>query len=674
MGILNFFRGNNNTEVITDLKSKVTELEGAIQKSALNSSLVGVIGNNFITLGTDKDDYYKKNYMVYRSVNLLSESIASLPLKLYKGENELPIDFTFPNGFSMVRPNPQMSLNELLYTTCIYLFFRGEYINQIITNDGPFRLVPINPKKIERYGKSGAWKYNRKIIIQPEELIYSPLFDPDGGRGLSPIEVVQAELENDASASNYSTKFFDNFCKVGGTLTDKDGKATRADMEALVSQFNMAHQSKEKAYKTLGLPSGISYQEMAQTLKEMEFLESRKDIRDKILIVLGIHKSLVGVTDQVNRSVAEEAGRQLWSQTLKPAARRLQEEYNRQLFNRYFPGYRCEFDFSQVKELQESMESVLKQADEYRKLGYTTNEINDHFKLGMEEISDPIGNTRFVPNYLVPFDDMFIGDVDAKNYTTNEDKIISIIEKTDIQVKRNNNYINSYNRVQRTISKKMHGKFGRYFATQLGKVLSIVKGEKAEGIDINVLLSTIQNLLEKEKQTLLSLTKPLYADGSVEATKLALTTINSTSRVAANEAIVEAMTNKITGINNYTYKLIRNEVKLSVEAGETVAGLSKRITRVYKFNSARSKTIARTESANLVNRTTFATYDKEGVKKKQWGATMDAATRDTHAINGGMEPVDMNFVYPNGMSYPGDPVGGAGEVVNCRCCLIPVVV
>ena len=55
--------------------------------------------------------------------------------------------------------------------------------------------------------------------------------------------------------------------------------------------------------------------------------------------------------------------------------------------------------------------------------------------------------------------------------------------------------------------------------------------------------------------------------------------------------------------------------------------------------------------------------------EKVWLATNDARTRDTHRqLDGQVVPVDADFIV-NGkqMSKPGDPRGGAREVVNCRC-------
>ena len=54
---------------------------------------------------------------------------------------------------------------------------------------------------------------------------------------------------------------------------------------------------------------------------------------------------------------------------------------------------------------------------------------------------------------------------------------------------------------------------------------------------------------------------------------------------------------------------------------------------------------------------------------KQWDSTLDAKTRDSHAqVDGEIKEIDEKF--SNGLMFPGDPSGGAAEVVNCRCALL----
>ena len=87
----------------------------------------------------------------------------------------------------------------------------------------------------------------------------------------------------------------------------------------------------------------------------------------------------------------------------------------------------------------------------------------------------------------------------------------------------------------------------------------------------------------------------------------------------------------------------------------------------------RAMTIARTEGHRIqVQGTMDACYkarDKGADVVKQWDATLDDSTRESHvAVDGQIRELDKPF--SNGLMFPGDPGGGAAEVVNCRCALL----
>ena len=489
-----FKRGDANIEVVSELQEKVSSLEAAIDKSALADSLGYVSGSNYYEYNLQNTSKaYKDNYTVYRGINILADMVAQLPMRLYRGDRELPIDFVFPNGFSMSKPNPSMSLNELLYKSAIYYFFHGEFINHIV-QDGILRLEVVNPKNIHR-NPDGSWRLNKNnsmnIIVQKDQLIYNPLFDPTithyntvMDRGLSPIDVVRAEVAADSSAGKYITKFFKNYGQVGGTLMDKDGGSSKEEMQRTTSEFNTIHQSENNAYKTIGLSGGIEYRELSQTMREMQFLDSRKDIRDKILAVLGIHKALFGVTDQVNRSVMEEATKLVWTQTLKPKAIRIQEKYNQQFFNVYLPGYYVKFDFTEIKELQDSMENILKQCVEFKKLGYTTNEINSHFGLKMPPIQDEIGDMRFVPIYLKPLEALIPAPV--KEVPPAEKKALEKAADLLSEIEES-----------KPDTKEFKSKMKTYLFKQRKKVLSVINNSDSIIKDLEVLFDKDQTELNE---------------------------------------------------------------------------------------------------------------------------------------------------------------------------------
>lgn len=649
---------------------------------SLNSSLSGIVGNQWRTLLLKKqDNAYSTNYIIHRCINILAENGASLPMRLYHNDKLMEEGFIIPQHgrFNIQQPHPKMSMNQLIYEGLVYKYYRGEFMI-FIDIEGRLTLESVNPslmkiKTKDKMGNISVWRWNRKLDIKVEELIYDKIFNPDGLRGISLVDIVEDELINDLAAQQYNTKFFENFARIGGTLYDKNGEITPTQMETLVKEFNQTHQSSEEAYKTLGLPQGIEYKEFAQTMKEMEFLESRKDIRDRILSLFGIHKSVFGVTDNVDRAVADAAKSSLWTETLRPTMLGIQECFNTQLFNPYFPGYKCKFDFSDVAVLQESQTEILSRAKTLHELGYTTNEINQLLRLGMDDITDLVGEMRFVPQALIPVDELISEPIseppDKKvvNIVNNIDKAITILDETETKTKSNTIYRNKYNKLRRSAEKQIFSKLGRFFSKQLGKVLSTIKTNKSiDKINETAILTAIKNLLETEKDVMVEFVKPLYEDGSLTASKLALNTLKIKEIPKISQHAVDSGLSRIRGINNYTYKLIRKQIKEAIAGGETINQMSKRMQNVYKFNKSRARTIARTESGSIMNTTAHDTYIKHGVEKHTW----TGGERESHAAQDGIT-IAMGKPFPNGQIYPGDGTMGPGENVNCRCTVAPHV-
>ncbi|MDY0144045.1 MAG: phage minor head protein, partial [Bacteroidales bacterium] len=101
---------------------------------------------------------------------------------------------------------------------------------------------------------------------------------------------------------------------------------------------------------------------------------------------------------------------------------------------------------------------------------------------------------------------------------------------------------------------------------------------------------------------------------------------------------------------------------------------AKRVLAVYELRiNSSSKTIARTEVLSANNAGTVFGYKQSGVvEKKEWLATPDGRTRDSHSdMNGEVVLVDKDF--SNGLEFPGDPSGAPEEIINCRCTTIPVI-
>lgn len=99
-----------------------------------------------------------------------------------------------------------------------------------------------------------------------------------------------------------------------------------------------------------------------------------------------------------------------------------------------------------------------------------------------------------------------------------------------------------------------------------------------------------------------------------------------------------------------------------------------------RMPSYRREMIARTETMRASNYGSLNLMRDAGVQRKEWLATADNRTRDSHmqAWNDYGEgrgiALDQPFdVGGQHLMYPGDPNGDPSETVNCRCTEIPTM-
>lgn len=140
-----------------------------------------------------------------------------------------------------------------------------------------------------------------------------------------------------------------------------------------------------------------------------------------------------------------------------------------------------------------------------------------------------------------------------------------------------------------------------------------------------------------------------------------------------NKFVKAYTANQVKEINNTTKKRIRREVIKGLTGNKSYSEIAEAfISKSEKINKARAKTIARTETHNVIMRENFEGAKAFGFKKHQWVTSGDERVRSTHAsINGQVREIGKKF--SNGLLFPGDPNGPASEVVNCRCIVIVVV-
>lgn len=117
-------------------------------------------------------------------------------------------------------------------------------------------------------------------------------------------------------------------------------------------------------------------------------------------------------------------------------------------------------------------------------------------------------------------------------------------------------------------------------------------------------------------------------------------------------------------------KTITQEISRGIASSLPYREIARNIGNVSGAPLSRAKTIARTEGHRIQQMSTVDAQQAAKAKGadvlKQWDATLDGRTRESHRrVDGEIRELDAKF--SNGLMFPGDPNGSAAEVVNCRC-------
>lgn len=127
-----------------------------------------------------------------------------------------------------------------------------------------------------------------------------------------------------------------------------------------------------------------------------------------------------------------------------------------------------------------------------------------------------------------------------------------------------------------------------------------------------------------------------------------------------------------TNMNDFKKK-VKAEITRGIANGSKYSEIVRNLDNVTNEGVNSSYRICRTEMGRVSQE---AKYDSMVKAKesgadvvKQWDSTMDSKTRESHAkVDGEVKELDEPF--SNGLMFPGDPTGGAAEVINCRCVML----
>jgi len=177
---------------------------------------------------------------------------------------------------------------------------------------------------------------NNNIVFQKDEIMDISLFSPlqtfpFKAKWVSPMQAVAIQAEMDATANRWNWNFFKNGASAWDILSTQN-PISAENKNRLVSKWKSEFQWVNNSHKVAILDNWLEYQKMALSQKELDFVETRRFTRDEVFAIFKIPKSIVWVSEDVNKANAQTARTTYYEICISPLAKQLEEAFNRELF------------------------------------------------------------------------------------------------------------------------------------------------------------------------------------------------------------------------------------------------------------------------------------------------------------------------------------------------------
>jgi|GEM_PF-553441 len=176
-------------------------------------------------------------------------------------------------------------------------------------------------------------------------------------------------------------------------------------------------------------------------------------------------------------------------------------------------------------------------------------------------------------------------------------------------------------------------------------------------------------------------TRDLYAKVVKSAGEAAIEEINVAMTFDMDAGPVKRMIEKqaqrfAVQVNDTTWQQLKDTLTAGITDGDSLDLMAKRIEAIMGDRIKSSgEAIARTEVISSSNAARIEGWKQSGtVDKKEWVAALDERTRESHVTaHGQTVALDADFTV-GGATGPGPGnMSSAGESVNCRCVVVPVI-
>ena len=706
--------------------------------------------------GTDIDDAgrgaalntpYEQSAWVYCAISIIAQSIAQIPFRISRvgGDQARKVralrgsadpvhrqlcrralgETILESGGAVDlfnRPHPTMD-RELFWEMAVtWNCLRGEFfILPLDAADGAVdlkqskarvqRMLTLSPDRfwhlVQGYELT-AWRYTGSPLMAPlasemlfpGEVIHSRSPNPYiYWRGLSPLSVALTPAQTDFAGEQFQKGLWLNNADTGVIVTT-DQQATPEQQAAIIAALRERKRKAGTPDRPLFLFGGAKVDKPTLSMMDMQFLETRKFLRQEIFAIFKVPEMLAGFTQDLNDG---GAGGSLDAQkssfiesTIGALAKRL-ETAVAPIVQTFGPDLVGWFDIDSLPIMQAARRSRIDVATKAFALGYTRNEINQMLDLGYPE--DETGDKRYLPFNLqeIGAESELPGeneqtepapDDEGKDIIGGARKFLSTLNSPTINQRKPaidvvqlwKKHIASRRAAVAMFQSKTNKVLLKFRQKALNK-LNEVHLEKSAGRlgEIKGLVDIIFSHLAFSDALGHELTPPMKSTLQSAADELLAEVSHDDPWEYPPKAVTEYITGRtqrIKGVGGVVRDQLNTSLEEGIVNGETHQQLADRVKVVFNnLTAGEAKRVAMTEVNVAYNTARHEAMDSAGIEYKAWLSSHGPHVRPAHAeaeevyLN---EPIPLDQPFEVGgdqLMFPGDDSLGAdlGNIINCQC-------
>ena len=584
---------------------------------------------------------------LYAVVARIASSVGSVRWRLFRrlANNDYEEVLQHPALDLWTLVNPYYTRIEFVETFQNHIELTGETYWHIIfagegpPNNPPVELWPLRPDLITPIASAdnfiGGYQYRmggQVYHLMPWEVLCIKMPAPmDAYRGQGPVGTLHVDLDNERNASMWSRSFFRNSAQPSGIIK-LDRTLDDEQFSEFVQRWQAQHQGIGNAHRVAILEHG-EWQDRKITQRDMQFDVGRRWNRDLIFGAFGIHGSIMGVSENINRANAEAAETHYAKWLITPRLVRIKEALNERLLP-FFGDPTLEFHFDDP--VPENRELRLKEATEGFTSGYLT--LNEaRARVGEDEVAE--GDEFSAPT-----------PVPGLSASVEKASDPADIKPDPLQA--------AESRMSSAWAKRLQRE-GRAIAnhfTDKPEALDVFTydwdWERRFGDDVEAELKEAYSI---------SFQIELRAVGPQEVERLAILYAQGRAgellRVDGNVSVVRS-----------TQERVRALVVENLETGESLGTLQRKIQNDLAFSRARADMVARTETATALGDGQMNAAKAQGRDEKRWinqaDELVDFGNPDGDCIRNAEQGwIAMSVPFASGnATVPSHP--------SCRCTVI----